>query len=427
MGNGLMFADQLPEALVYQDDLRLQLTLDNRLQRAAASTLAAQLQKFKAKRGAVMVMDVRDGSILALVTLPTYDPNHYYNENVELFRNWAVSDLYEPGSTFKPINVAIALDAGAITPNDTIYDEGQIQRGGWPIQNHDFSTAGGGGVLSMSQVLQRSSNVGMVHIMERVEPQTYYEALQKLGIGDPVDTDLPLATPGQLRDRALFLESVVDRATSAFGQGVSLTPLQMLQLHGILANGGRWIRPHVLRGLVDDQGEVAWAPDPPEERVIFTPETCRAVLGMMEDVVTLGTAGGAKVSGYRIGGKTGTAQKADNGIYIPGARITSFVGVLPVNDPRYVVFAVIDEPEGENAYGSTVAVPIVNQVLSALITLYSLPPDQSANPVISPNPVPTEGAGAEPATPDPEEVPGAEPSTPDPGASPELPADPDTP
>jgi len=380
MGNGLFLPDRMPEQLVYPDNLALKLTLDSRLQRAVTDSLKAQMTKFSAKRGVVIVMDVRDGSLLSLVTLPSYNPNRYYDADISLFRNWAVNDLYEPGSTFKPINVAIALENKAIQPTDTIYDEGQIQRGGWPIQNHDYSTVGGGGTLSISEVLQRSSNVGMVHIMEQLPPQTYYQWLERLEIGQPVNTDLPLATPGQLRDRELFMESIVDRATMAFGQGVSLTPLQMAQLLGTLANGGRWIRPHVVQGLVDTDGTLKWQPEPLGAKQLFSPETSHLVLGMMRDVVNIGTAKGVAIPGYDIGGKTGTAQKAANGVYIDGARITSFVGILPIHEPRYLVFAIIDEPQGEDAYGSTVAVPIVRQVLSTLISLYSIPPSEPPKP-----------------------------------------------
>jgi cell division protein FtsI (penicillin-binding protein 3) len=380
MGNGLFLPDRMPEQLVYPDNLSLKLTLDSRLQRAATDSLKAQMTKFSAKRGAVIVMDVRDGSILSLATLPSYNPNKYYDADISLFRNWAVNDLYEPGSTFKPINIAIALENKSIQPTDTIYDEGQIQRGGWPIQNHDYSTVGAGGTLSISEVLQRSSNVGMVHIMEQIPPKTYYEWLERLEIGQTVNTDLPLATPGQLRDRELFMESIVDRATTAFGQGVSLTPLQMAQLLGTLANGGRWIRPHVVQGLVDTDGTFQWQPEPLPAKQLFSPETSHLVLSMMRDVVNIGTAKGVSIPGYDIGGKTGTAQKAANGVYIDRARITSFVSVFPVYEPRYLVFAIIDEPQGEDAYGSTVAVPIVRQVLSTLISLYSIPPSGPPSP-----------------------------------------------
>jgi cell division protein FtsI (penicillin-binding protein 3) len=377
MGNGLFLPDQMPTALVYPDKLSLQLTIDSRLQRAATDSLQAQMKKFSAKRGTVIIMDVRDGSLLSLVTLPSYDPNRYYDANVGLFRNWAVNDLYEPGSTFKPLNVAIALETKAIQPDDIFYDEGQIYRGGWPIQNHDYSAVGSAGNLTISQILQRSSNVGMVHIIERMDPKAYYDWLEKLNIGEPFPVDLPGSTPGQLRDRTSFMSSLVDRDTMAFGQGISLTPLQMAQLLATLANDGRWVYPHVVRGLVNPEGTLEWKPEAKPQTPLFSPSTSRAVIKMMQDVVEIGTAKGVSIPGYEIAGKTGTAQKAENGAYVNGAVITSFVGILPARQPQYLVFAVIDEPKGDDAYGSTVAVPIVRQVFSALINLYTIPPTRS--------------------------------------------------
>jgi cell division protein FtsI (penicillin-binding protein 3) len=367
MGNGSLMPDQAPENFPHQDDLRLKLTLDNRLQRVAQLALQGQLDRYRAKRGAVMVMDVRDGALLALVTLPTYDPNLYYDFDVERFRNWAVSDLYEPGSTFKPINVAIALELGTIHPDDTVYDEGQIYVGGWPIQNHDFSYVGGRGALSITQVLEYSSNVGMVHVVQTLERATYYDWLEKLGIGKALDTDLPYATIGQLKSREVMVGSPIETATAAFGQGLAVTPLKMLQLLAAIANGGRLVSPHVVKGLVDSKDQLQWQPDRPSPRPVFSPETTQKVLKMMESVVANGTGKAAAIKGYRIAGKTGTAQKAENGVYIPGARITSFVGILTVDNPRYVLFAVIDEPQGEAAFGSTVAAPIVKQVMETLV------------------------------------------------------------
>lgn len=372
MGNGVLLPDNLPQDFLHTDDLKLQLTLDSRLQQAAQTALQQQLDKFSAKRGAVIIMDVQDGAILSLATLPTYDANRYFESNVEYFRNWALSDLYEPGSTFKPLNVAIALELGGIRATDAIYDEGQIQVGGWPIANHDFETAGGHGTLSIAEVLKFSSNVGMVHIVSTLDPSQYYDYLQKLGIGQDMDTDLPNVATGYLKDKSLMVESAVDRATTAFGQGLTVTPLQMVQLHGALANGGRRVTPHVIAGLVDSQGQFEWTPDYPSTQ-IFKPETTRQVLDMMELVVRDGTKA-AVLPGYRVGGKTGTAQKAENGIYIPGAKITSFVGIVPIEQPRYVVFAVVDEPQGANTFGSTVAAPVVRQVMESLTVLKGIQP-----------------------------------------------------
>lgn len=379
--SGLLFQDgygetlpkQTPMSLIRPDDLRLQLTLDIRLQRAARTALQQKLRQYQALRGTVIVMDVRDGSLLALVSEPSYDPDVYFEADPSLFKNWAVSDLYEPGSTFKPINVAIALEAGGIQPNSIFNDEGRIFVGGWPIQNNDYSYTGARGPMSITQILEKSSNVGMVHIMQQVKPGVYYDWLRRLGIGEVVHTDLPFATPGQFKDRSQFVDYPIEPATTAFGQGFSVTPLQMAQLHATLANGGKLVSPHIVRGLVNPEGKLAKPAEHPQPKTVFSPKTSQAVLQMMGSVVENGTGKPAQIPGYRLGGKTGTAQKASGGTYTY-ARITSFVSLFPLESPRYVVLAVVDEPKGDDAYGSTVAAPIVKSVLESLITNQGIPP-----------------------------------------------------
>lgn len=359
-------------------DLRLQLTLDSRLQRVTQQHLRQKMQEFGALRGTVIVMDAEDGALLALASEPTYDPNRYYEADVANFKNWAVSDLYEPGSTFKPLNVAIALEAGVAKATDSLYDEGRIQVGGWPIQNADFSTRGGRGSLTLTEVMQHSSNVAMVHLMNRLEPKVYYDWLKKCGLGEPMGTDLPAETIAQLKSEEEFIRSRIEPATASFGQGLSLTPLQMMQIQGLLASGGNRLVPHVVKGLVDGEGTLQWQPERPAPERVFSPETTRTVLDMMEAVVADGTGKAAQVPGYRIGGKTGTAQKVTNwGTYGDG-RITSFVGIVPIAAPRYVVLAVIDDPKGDDAYGSTVAAPIVKSVIESLVVLEGIPPDPGA-------------------------------------------------
>lgn len=370
--DGTPLPDGLKPGVLYGDDLKLQLTLDARLQQVAQMALAKQVKKWKATRGAALVMDVSNGELLTLASTPTYNPNQFWKFKPGLFREWSVQDLYEPGSTFKPINLAIALQENAIDPSGKVNDSGQLTIGGWPIFNHDRK---GNGVIDFPTVLQVSSNVGMVQAMRRVQPSRFWHWLQTLGIDNTPDTDLPGAVAGQLKSLETFKTQPIEPATAAFGQGFNLTPLKLIQLHAMLANGGRLVSPHITRGLRSGD-DLASAP-PASGVQLIRPAIAQTVLNWMETVVEKGSGRGVQIPGHRIGGKTGTAQKARNGVYVAGAKITSFIAHLPINKPRYVVLVVIDEPKGENAYGSTVAVPVAKQIIEALLVLEKIPPTRS--------------------------------------------------
>jgi cell division protein FtsI (penicillin-binding protein 3) len=387
-GNGAIMPDYAPEGFLNFDDLRLQLTLDNRLQRVARYALKEQIKKYKAKRGAVIVMDAWDGSLLALVNHPTYDANEYSKADISLFKNWTVADLYEPGSTFKPLNIAIALEEGIIKPEDIFNDTGSIQVSDRVIRNAENKRFGR---MNIAQVLQNSSNIAMVQIIQKLRSSTYYGWLERLGLGQSVDTDLPFAVNSQLKSQEQFLATPVEPATTSFGQGFSLTPLQLVQMHAALANGGKLVSPHIVKALVDSKGQVHYSPIRPASRQIFSYATTRKVVEMMETVVDDGTGKASQIPGYRIAGKTGTAQKASAaGGYIIGAKITSFVGIMPVEAPRYVVLALVDEPKGQHAFGSTVAAPIVKTVMEALITTEQLPPSRLVpSQLMNPTPTPS--------------------------------------
>jgi cell division protein FtsI (penicillin-binding protein 3) len=365
----------LPEGLsagaLYGDDLRLQLTLDARLQQVAQQALANQVKKWQAKRAAALVMDVRNGEMLALASYPSYDPNQFWKFNPGLFREWSVQDLYEPGSTFKPINLAIALQEKAIDPKGKVFDSGQLSIGGWPIFNANRQ---GNGLIDFPTVLEVSSNVGMVNAMAKVKRERFWHWLHTIGIDRRPDTDLPGAVAGQLKSRSEFTGHAIEPAVAAFGQGFSLTPLKLLQLHAMLANGGRLVSPHITRGL--RSGDALASTSSTTGLQLLDPEVTRTVMAWMEQTVARSDSLGIRVPGYRIGGKTGTAQKADKGVYIPGALITSFVGHLPIEDPRYVVLVVVDEPKGGNTYGSTVAAPVARQIIDALLVLEQIPPSR---------------------------------------------------
>ena len=369
--DGTPLPDNLAPGVFYGDDLRLQLTLDSRLQQLAVKALAAQVAKWKAKKGAAIVMDATNGELLVLASTPTYDPNSYWTFPTARFREWSVQDLYEPGSTFKPINLALALQEKAIDPSGRVNDVGQLTIGGWPINNHDKRA---NGVIDFATVLQVSSNVGMVQAMRRLDDGEYWSWMNRLGIDQRPDTDLPGAVAGQLKSKKQFTSQSIEPATTAFGQGFSLTPLKLVQLHAMIANGGRLVSPHITRGF--RSGDALAPASAPTGHQLIRPDVTRTVLSWMESVVDKGSGKGVKTPGFRIGGKTGTAQKAMNGIYMPGAKICSFVATLPIEDPRYVVLVVVDEPQGGNAYGSTVAVPVAKQIIDALLVVERIAPSK---------------------------------------------------
>ncbi|NBD33814.1 MAG: penicillin-binding protein 2 [Cyanobacteria bacterium] len=375
--NGDILPVSLPPQAVDFDDKKLQLTLNINLQRLAQQALKKQMQAFNAERGTIIVMDVQTGELLSLVTEPSFDPNRYFEANFANMKNWAVTDLYEPGSTFKPINVAIALEAGLITPHTKIYDPGKIEVGGWTIRNHDYYSNGGYGSIGIAEILQVSSNVGMIKIIERMSPLDYYNQLQQLGLEEKVGIDLMGETPGSVKSKFQFTNYPIEPATASFGQGFSLTPIKLAQLHSAIANGGYLVTPHVVKGLVDQNGNRVEEKQYSQKQV-FSSATAQQVLNMMETVVSQGSGKSAQIPGYRLAGKTGTAQKATPRGSYGNDKITSFVSIFPVKQPRYVVLAVVDEPKKPLAFGSTVAAPIVKEVIEGLITIQGIPPSHPA-------------------------------------------------
>ena len=377
-GDGTPLPDGIGAGSMHRDDLRLQLTLDTRLQRVAQLELLRQVEKWNAKRGAALVMDAHNGELMALASVPTYDPNRFWKFKPGLFREWAVQDLYEPGSTFKPINLAIALQAKALKSNTKIHDQGSLTISGWPIHNHDKKAHG---QIDLATVLQVSSNVGMVQAMQKMGSRNYWQWLNKLELNSAPDTDLPGAVSGQLKSLETFTANAIEPATASFGQGLALTPLKLLQLHGMLANGGRLVSPHITRGL--RSGTELTGSKALNGRQLLDPAVSQQVLLWLESVVEKGSGQVARIPGYRIGGKTGTAQKAANGVYIPGALITSFVAHLPIEDPRFVVLVVVDEPQGEHVYGSTVAAPVARSIIEALLVIEQIPPSKAVAKALS--------------------------------------------
>jgi len=363
-GDGTPLPDNSAPGDFIYDYKSLGLTIDSKLQKASFNALSKQVSEWKAKKGFAIVMDVNNGRILSLVTVPSYDPNKFWQYDSELFRGWYSQDLFEPGSTFKPINLALALEEKIIQKEGIVEDIGEINVGGWTLSNWDKK---GNGYIDYPKVLQVSSNVGMVKIMQNLDPKIYWDWLKNLGIDKNLETDLFQSTAGQLKRKDLFVNQSIEPAVTSFGKGFSISPLKLVQLHAALANGGFEVTPHVTSTFKEKVNK-----NPKKQ--FFSPDVSKIVLEWMESVVDKGSGSGAKIEGYRIAGKTGTSQKAINGSYT-SKKVCSFVATLPVNDPKFAVLVVVDEPSKSYAYGSTVAVPVAKEIIESLIVIEKIPPN----------------------------------------------------
>ena len=369
-GKGVPLPDDKGSFNFSKDDKKIKLTLDLRLQKIAFNVLSKQVKKWNAKKGLTIVMNVNNGEILSLASVPSYDPQRFWEYDQKVFKGWYLQDLFEPGSTFKPINLAFALEEKVIQKDGFVLDNGQINVGGWPLSNWNKK---GNGYINYPKVLQVSSNVGMVKIMQNLKPITHWNWLKRIGLDKEIETDLFKSTPGQIKSKEIFINQPIHQAVASYGQGFSITPLKLVQLHAALANGGYEVFPHVTfefkRNSIDRK-----------KNKFFSDHVSEVILNWMETVVEEGSGSNVKINGYRIGGKTGTAQKAIHGTYSGIA--CSFVAILPVDNPKYLVFVLIDQPNKPYAYGSTVAVPVAKEIIESLIVLEKIPPSAAQDALI---------------------------------------------
>ncbi len=348
------------------------LTLDRTLQYHAEAALAEAVKETEAKSASVVVLDPRTGEILALATRPTFNPNRPGDVHGGWRRNRAITDLYEPGSVFKVFSIASVLDAGLASPEDVIdCEKGSARIGGRTIRD-----ANPHGELTIAEIMKVSSNIGSARLVERLGKQSLVDALAEFGFGRRTGVGMPGERAGHLRSASDM--SDVCLATLAFGQGVSSTPLQVASALAAVANGGRLMRPWIVREVRDEEGRVRRKG---QAELISTPiqeSTASAVTGMMEAVVREGGTGWrAAVPGYRIAGKTGTSQKVDplTRGYCSHRRVASFGGFVPVEDPRLVIMVVVDEPQGVK-YGGVVAAPVFRRVAEEAVSYLGISPSE---------------------------------------------------
>lgn len=349
------------------------LTVNRDIQAQAELALKKAVETHHAKNGTVIVLDSKTGAILAMANSPTYDPNNYNDvKDYSLFKNSAISDVYEPGSIFKVLTMAAGLDAKKIEPDTKYEDTGSVTLGGFTIKNSDLKAHG---LVTITQVLEQSLNTGTTHVQRLLGKELFYDYLMKFGLGIVTGIEAPDGTEGAGK---VYKPSEVNEhtyATMSFGQSISTTPLQMITAFQAVANGGKLVKPHLVEARMKD-GQQTETYGQTEGKQVISPEAATKLTGMMVSVVERGHGQQAKVKGYKVAGKTGTAQVPDpKGGYSPDKNIGSFIGFAPADNPRFVVLAKIDEPKGVNWAESTAA-PVVGEILQNLLNYYQIPPTE---------------------------------------------------
>jgi len=334
----------------------LELTIDSYVQFETERALAAQVAKSHARSGTAIVMDPWTGEIVALANVPDYDPGRFAGYSDDARRDRAIEDAYEPGSTFKLITAAAALESGKVTPQTRFPALDALEVGGRTIHNAEDGLMAGGGLESLDDIITRSHNVGAAEIGIAIGARALNAMIRKFGFGEPTRIELPGENPGIVPNLADWSGSSL--ATISFGQGISTTPLAMARAYAAIANGGLLMRPRIVRALYESDGSLLYAYRPEIERRVMSPATAAILRGYLRDVVLHGTGNPtARVPGYTSAGKTGTAQMVENGYYSSGSYVASFIGYVPAERPRFVILVKIEKPRGDY-YGSTVAAPV---------------------------------------------------------------------
>ena len=352
------------------DGKDLTLSVDSKIQYIAYTQLKGAVEKFKAKAGGAVVLDVHTGEVLALANYPSYDPNDRRSLTGAQLRNRVMTDTFEPGSTLKPITVALALDSGRVNPNSYI-DTGA---GRYTILDRTISDTKGHGVINVSQIIEMSSNIGTSKIALSMPPQEMWEMFTKVGFGQQPKWGFPGAVAGRVRPYKSWRP--IEQATMSYGNGISVSLIQLARSYMMFARNGDTI-PLSFQKVTE----------PPVGQQIIKPKTAEQMRAMLESVVSGkdGTAKQAQIPGYRAGGKTGTAYKVENGRYaIPRKYIGSFVGMVPMSNPRFIIAVMIDEPTQGGHFGGQVAAPTFAAVAANALRSLNVPPDSTVTEIVIP-------------------------------------------
>src|SRR5688500_6676465 len=392
-GNEIGFAERHWQPPV--DGMDLVLTIDRTIQYIAERELERAIAQHHASGGTVIVMDPKTGAVLAMASRPGFDPNKFdeFAGQVDLFANPAISLLYEPGSTFKIITMAAALGERVVTPETTYSDTGVLNIGGFTIRNWDQKA---NGITNMTQLLEKSSNIGASWLaLTRLGADRFYRYVNAFGFGQPTGIDLQGEGRGIVRHNRAPGWSEVDLATNSFGQAISVTPMQVITAVAAIANGGIMMKPYVVKQVNDPTtGKVVSETQPQIVRQVLPRDAAQTLLAMLHSAAENGETRGTLVPGFKVAGKTGTAQIPDlvNGGYDPSLTIASFIGAVPADDPQFVILVKIDKPTAE-PWGSLIAKPAFAVIAQEITRYKRLRPTE---PIKAPTATPVPRATATP-------------------------------
>ncbi|MFT5113265.1 MAG: cell division protein FtsI (penicillin-binding protein 3) [Parasphingorhabdus sp.] len=354
----------------------LEISIDARIQFATRRALRDAMRQYRASSAAAVVLDSRSGEILSLVNLPDFNPNLRNKDVSAAFRNRAVADSLEPGSTMKPFTIAMALESGHFSPDSIV----ETSPGKMRISGQTISDIKDYGTLNLAKVVIKSSNIGTAKVALQFKPEDMLAFFAAFGFGQQTGIELPGEHAGKLPAR----RRPIEQATMSYGYGLTASPLQLARAYTVLANNGVMVSPTLRR-----RSQL------PEGRRVISESTARSIVHMLERVAsTEGTARRAKVAQYTVAGKTGTTHKLINGNYKNKRYVSSFAGFAPASDPRFVMVVVIDDPKGKNYYGGLVAAPVFSRVMAETLRVYNVSPDDIDLQQVEliPDPLPDGGA-----------------------------------
>ena len=356
-----------------QSGMNLNLTIDLEIQLAIEKELDNVVAMYNPEDAIILAMNPNTGEILGLANRPAFDPNNYQEYSVETInRNLAIWKTYEPGSTFKIVTLSAALEEKEVNLfEDTFYDGGSIQ-----VENARIKCwkKGGHGAETFLQVVENSCNPGFVVLGQRLGTERLYNYVKKYGFGDKTGIDLNGEGTGILF--SLDKMGPVETATTAFGQGISVTPIQQVRAVSAAVNGGYLLKPYIVKTINEPETNATIVENNRvEQSQVISSETSSMVRYALESVVANGSGHNAYIENYRVGGKTGTAQKVENGRYLTGNYIVSFIGFMPANEPEIVIYVAINNPKGVTQYGGTVSAPVAKNVLTTAVDVLNLKPD----------------------------------------------------